>query len=197
MIAALAIATPAGFGGRFFCYGRHNSATGAHYMLCMGASGEASPTMEDIMRKIWLAAALTVSLAACAQPGGDGFGISKQTGGAVLGGAGGALAGSQFGKGKGQLATTALGTLLGAWLGSEAGTSLDRADRAYANQPPRYSYGPQPYQNYAPAYGAPQAWNYAPPPAYAAPGPAWGGGWNQPSWSPPEPRGYATVPPRY
>jgi len=40
----------------------------------------------------------------------------------------------------------ALGTLLGAWLGSEAGASMDRADRAYAGQQPRYSYGPQPYQ---------------------------------------------------
>src|SRR5690606_29562313 len=42
--------------------------------------------------------------------------------------------GAQFGGGRGQLATTAAGALLGAWLGSEIGTSLDRADREYAQQ---------------------------------------------------------------
>lgn len=93
------------------------------------------------MKKVLLACALTLSLTACAQSGGGGsgygdggFGISKQTGGAILGGAGGALAGSQFGKGTGQIAMAAVGTLLGAYLGSEVGQSLDRADHAYANQ---------------------------------------------------------------
>ncbi|MBC7951700.1 MAG: glycine zipper 2TM domain-containing protein [Rhodospirillaceae bacterium] len=93
------------------------------------------------MKKVLMACALTLSLAACAQPGGGGYGgggngpmISKQTGGAVLGGVGGALAGSQFGGGKGKLAMTAVGTLLGAFLGSEVGSSLDRADHTYANQ---------------------------------------------------------------
>lgn len=94
------------------------------------------------MKKIAIACTLAVSLAACAQPGGGyggnpsggGFGLNKQTGGAILGGAGGALAGSQFGKGKGQIAMTAVGTLLGAYVGSEVGSSLDRADHAYANQ---------------------------------------------------------------
>ncbi len=154
------------------------------------------------MRMVLVAAALTLSLAACAQPGSGNFGISKQTGGAVLGGAGGALAGSQFGKGKGQLATTALGTLLGAWLGSEAGSSLDRADQTYSaqQQPPRYSYGPQagaPYYAPPPAHAAPPSgWGYSAPQAYGAPsGGSWGGGWNSPNWG--EPRGYASVPPRY
>ena len=87
------------------------------------------------MKKVLLACALTLSLAACAQQGGGGgFGMNKQTGGAVLGGVGGAVAGSQFGKGKGQLAATAVGTLLGAFIGSEVGASLDRADQTYANQ---------------------------------------------------------------
>ncbi|MGE5478415.1 MAG: RT0821/Lpp0805 family surface protein [Bacteroidales bacterium] len=94
------------------------------------------------MKKIVIACAMAVSLAACAQPGGGGYGgnggggygISKQTGGAVLGGVGGAVAGSQFGKGKGQLAMTAVGTLLGAFIGSEVGASLDRADQSYAQQ---------------------------------------------------------------
>lgn len=97
------------------------------------------------MRKVVMAVAMTLSLAACAQGGygnggyGGGYGgggggpmITKQTGGAVLGGVGGAVAGSQFGKGKGQLAMTAVGTLLGAFLGSEIGSSLDRADQGYA-----------------------------------------------------------------
>ena len=46
----------------------------------------------------------------------------------------GALAGSQIGSGSGQLAATAIGTLLGAWAGSEVGKSLDRADRLAAAQ---------------------------------------------------------------
>lgn len=70
------------------------------------------------------AVALSLGLAACADTG------AKQTGGAVLGGLGGAVAGSQFGQGKGQLAAVAAGTLLGALLGSEVGKSLDRADKA-------------------------------------------------------------------
>ena len=95
------------------------------------------------MRKVVvLAAVLAVTLSACAQPGGDGYGLSKRTGGAVLGGVGGALVGAQFGGGTGKLATTALGTLLGAWLGSEAGASMDRADQTYADQ--RRGNGPPP-----------------------------------------------------
>jgi surface antigen len=58
----------------------------------------------------------------------------KQTGGAILGGVGGAVAGAQFGKGTGNIAMTALGTLLGAYAGSEIGKSLDKSDRMYAQQ---------------------------------------------------------------
>jgi surface antigen len=58
----------------------------------------------------------------------------KQTGGAVIGGAGGALAGAQFGGGKGRLVTTAIGTLLGAAIGSSVGASLDELDEMKANQ---------------------------------------------------------------
>ncbi|MBI2241855.1 MAG: glycine zipper 2TM domain-containing protein [Magnetospirillum gryphiswaldense] len=101
------------------------------------------------MRKgLLVAGAVVLALSACAQPGGNGYGFSKSTGGAILGGAGGALAGSQFGGGKGKLAATALGTLLGAWVGSEAGASMDRADQNYySNQhyaQPSYGYGRQP-----------------------------------------------------
>lgn len=112
------------------------------------------------MRKVLLVAALTLSLAACAQPGGNGYGFSKQTGGAVLGGVGGAVAGSQFGKGKGQLAATALGTLLGAFVGSEAGASLDRADQTYYNQQQRGGYYPPPQQQ---RWSEPQGYWSAPP----------------------------------
>ncbi|KJS45883.1 MAG: membrane protein [Rhodospirillaceae bacterium BRH_c57] len=56
-------------------------------------------------------------------------GAPKATAGTVLGGIGGAVIGSQFGGGSGQIAATAAGTLLGAFVGSEIGKSLDRADR--------------------------------------------------------------------
>lgn len=60
---------------------------------------------------------------ACGDRGGQ-----KQTAGTLLGAGLGALAGSQIGSGRGQL--VALGALGGAFLGSEIGKSLDRADRA-------------------------------------------------------------------
>ncbi|MGE4280841.1 MAG: glycine zipper 2TM domain-containing protein [Magnetospirillum sp.] len=116
---------------------------------------------------LWVAGALVLALSACAQPGGNGYGFSKSTGGAILGGAGGALAGSQFGGGKGKIATTALGTLLGAWLGSEAGASMDRADQNYTSNQQR-GVAQQPY-------------GYAQQP--------------QIQWS--DPRGYDAVSPRY
>ncbi len=58
----------------------------------------------------------------------------KQTLGTIVGAGLGALAGSQFGGGKGQLAAVALGALAGAWVGSELGKSLDAADRGYMNK---------------------------------------------------------------
>lgn len=102
------------------------------------------------MKKPMVAAALCASLlAGCAAPGhyadgyGGGFGSygQKQTAGAVLGGVAGGLAGSRFGGGTGKLAMVGLGTLLGAYLGSEAGASLDRADLAYADQAAGRAYG--------------------------------------------------------
>lgn len=73
------------------------------------------------------AAVLGLSLlSACAQDAGQ-----KQQVGTLLGAGLGALAGSQFGGGKGRLTAVALGTLAGAYLGSEIGKSLDAADRAY------------------------------------------------------------------
>lgn len=81
-----------------------------------------------------------LGLAACNTTGQGTGAVSKQTmgglGGAVLGG----VAGSQFGKGSGQLWMTGAGVLLGALVGSEIGSSLDRADLAYANQANQRAY---------------------------------------------------------
>lgn len=52
----------------------------------------------------------------------------------MLGAIGGGILGSQIGGGRGKLAATAAGTLLGAWVGGEVGASLDRADRLYLQQ---------------------------------------------------------------
>lgn len=72
---------------------------------------------------------LSSALAACQQ--GTGMGMKEGAGtlgGAVLGG----LAGSQVGGGSGRLWATGAGVLLGAFIGNEIGSSLDKADRAYA-----------------------------------------------------------------
>jgi surface antigen len=69
---------------------------------------------------------IALSLGACA----DIQNNPKTAAGTLVGAGGGALIGSQFGGGKGQLVTTALGALAGAWAGSEVGKSLDRADHA-------------------------------------------------------------------
>lgn len=62
-------------------------------------------------------------------------GIGPKQGFGTLGGAAlGGLGGAQFGSGSGQMAMTAAGTLLGAFIGSGIGVSLDRADRAYAER---------------------------------------------------------------
>lgn len=85
-------------------------------------------------------------LGACASGEPGSFGISKSTGGGLLGGAGGAFLGSRIaggdkgliGKGRDtQLIGAAVGALAGAWLGSEAGSSMDRADRGHAERASR------------------------------------------------------------
>ena len=70
----------------------------------------------------------SVILGGCADRG------NKETVTAIAGAALGGLLGSQFGGGKGQLATTGLGVLLGALAGSELGRTLDDVDRLKANQ---------------------------------------------------------------
>lgn len=76
---------------------------------------------------IVLAASLT--LAACVTNGGQ-----KQTAGTLIGAGLGGLAGSQIGGGTGKLVAVGAGVLLGGLLGSEAGKSLDKADRLYAER---------------------------------------------------------------
>jgi surface antigen len=58
----------------------------------------------------------------------------KQTVGGLGGAALGGLLGSQFGSGKGKLATTGAGVLIGALVGSQIGKGLDQVDRMKANQ---------------------------------------------------------------
>ena len=81
-----------------------------------------------IIRKIAPVVLVAVVLAACTP------GREKEQMGAVAGAGVGALAGSQIGSGKGQLAAIAIGTLLGAWAGSEVGRQLDERDRLLASQ---------------------------------------------------------------
>ena len=59
-------------------------------------------------------------------------GASHRPGTTIVGGILGAVAGSQFGKGKGQLVAVGVGTVLGALIGSDVGRSMDERDRAYA-----------------------------------------------------------------
>ena len=66
-------------------------------------------------------------LAGCA----DAENNPKQTLGTIVGAGLGALAGSQVGGGRGNMAAVAIGALAGAWMGGEVGKSLDKADRAY------------------------------------------------------------------
>jgi surface antigen len=83
-----------------------------------------------LLIRLCLLAVLALSLAGC-----GGYRVQdnpKQTVGAVAGAGLGALAGSQIGGGRGQLAAVAVGTLLGGFLGSEVGKSLDNADKAMA-----------------------------------------------------------------
>jgi surface antigen len=90
------------------------------------------------MRKLVAVAVLSLSLAACQQPGtgaGPGeIGLNKTTGGALAGAGVGGLVGSQFGGGAGKGALTALGVLAGAFAGSQVGKSLDSADVVYAQR---------------------------------------------------------------
>jgi surface antigen len=93
-------------------------------------------------KKPIIAAALILSLSACAPQDGSGYGSlgTKQTVGTVGGAALGGLAGSRFGGGTGKLLAVGAGTLLGAFLGSQAGKSLDNADAVAAQRAESQAY---------------------------------------------------------
>lgn len=81
-----------------------------------------------------LAGALcALTLTGCQTTNGTSDLFSGENIGMVLGAAGGALLGSQFGGGKGQLAMVALGTLGGAWAGSAIGKSMTEGDQIAMN----------------------------------------------------------------
>lgn len=90
--------------------------------------------MESKMRMkflIGLVLAATLGLAGCA----NGIG-PKQAGGGLIGAVGGGVLGAQIGKSgsTGQLIAVGAGTLLGAFIGSEIGASLDRIDQMHAER---------------------------------------------------------------
>ncbi|HZS83102.1 MAG TPA: RT0821/Lpp0805 family surface protein [Stellaceae bacterium] len=90
------------------------------------------------MRKMIAVVGLSLSLAACQQPGGPAapgeFGMNKTTGGTLVGAGLGGLLGNQFGSGAGKGVATLAGVLVGGFLGSQVGKSLDEADLQYANR---------------------------------------------------------------
>jgi surface antigen len=99
-------------------------------MRLESAAGEATMEKTCLRMSATAAAFIAAGLAGCAD---QGYG-PKQSLGTLGGAALGGLLGAQFGSGTGQIAATAAGVLIGALTGSEVGLSLDRADRAYANQ---------------------------------------------------------------
>lgn len=85
-----------------------------------------------IVRGLAVATVSAFALVGC-QTGAHGdSGSVKPLLGAVIGGLAGGAAGSQIGGGSGKLWATGAGAVLGAFIGSEVGKSLSRADQAYA-----------------------------------------------------------------
>ncbi len=76
--------------------------------------------------KIVIPALVMLALATgCTNPNGT---ISDQSVGTVVGGAGGALLGSQFGGGTGRLLATGVGAVGGAVVGNSVGKSMDHSN---------------------------------------------------------------------
>lgn len=94
------------------------------------------------LRSIALVTLVALSATACTtgpQEYGGNYG-NKQIVGTLAGAAAGAVAATNIGKGRGNHAAIAIGTLLGAVMGSEIGASLDRADQMYMNRTAQYSF---------------------------------------------------------
>lgn len=83
--------------------------------------------------------ALPLVLANCA---GD---VSKQDAGTLIGGATGALIGSQFGHGSGRVVGAAVGGVGGALVGSQVGKSMDQQDAAIRRAEDRRYYNDRRY----------------------------------------------------
>jgi surface antigen len=81
-------------------------------------------------KRLSIATLLALNLNACQSA----QNAPKQTVGTLMGAGVGALLGAQLGEGKGKLAAVVIGTLGGAYLGSEIGKSLDAADLMYMEQ---------------------------------------------------------------
>ena len=81
-----------------------------------------------MITRIITIALIALTLTACG-PGNRRGG--NEVGGTLIGAAVGGLLGSQFGKGSGQLAMTALGVLAGAAIGNHIGQTMDAQDAAY------------------------------------------------------------------
>jgi surface antigen len=58
----------------------------------------------------------------------------RRESGTIIGGVAGGLIGSQFGKGGGQVAATAIGAIAGAGLGNMIGSQMDERDQALRNR---------------------------------------------------------------
>ena len=87
-----------------------------------------------LVRGIAVATVAAFTLVGCnGTAHGDG-GSVKPLLGAVVGGLAGGAAGSQIGGGSGKLWATGAGAVLGAFIGSEVGKSLTRADQAHAQR---------------------------------------------------------------
>lgn len=82
---------------------------------------------EQEMKKITVAL-FGLALSGCATGGPD------ETAGTLIGAAGGALIGSQFGSGSGQIAATAIGTLGGAFAGNQIGKHFDEENESQGNE---------------------------------------------------------------
>jgi len=88
------------------------------------------------MRSVLLVTVFALALSGC-QTGSMG---GKESVGTVGGAIAGGLIGSRFGGGAGKLVAVGAGTLLGAFVGREIGSSLDKADHQYAEQASQRAY---------------------------------------------------------
>ena len=88
------------------------------------------------MRSVLLVTVFALALSGC-QTGSMG---AKESVGTVGGAIAGGLIGSRFGGGAGKLVAVGAGTLLGAFVGREIGSSLDKADHQYAEQASQRAY---------------------------------------------------------